>query len=827
MFKKNNTDIATISSGKSRWRGLLRGGATAIGVVVSLALLSGLTYLAWLLPSLPELDAIEKVRHARPSIVLAADGSVLAELRQKQQEQIPLRQVSQHVLQALIATEDQRFFEHRGVDMRRTALALAHTIKGRDQGGSTLTQQLARNLFPEQIGRTRSMHRKAREMLTALKIERAYDKRAILEIYLNTVPFLYNAYGIEMGARTYFGKPAAQLGVAESATLVGMLKGTQYYNPVKNPERALKRRNIVLGQMLRQGFLTQPEFDVAVGQPLGAALHRLPAVGGAAPHFTAHVRKWLADWAAREGHDLYADGMVVHTTLDPELQAVAERAVERQAEALQRIADVEWGSSRLRTSLQADFYARLHDQITPFSHLWKSRPDLVDAFIRETPDYRKYAAGGAGPDGAMAQMKADPEFMQQLLEKKSRLEAGFIAMNPASGEIKAWVGSRDFDIDQFDHVAQAVRQPGSTFKPFVYGAALEQGISPRHTYRGGPVKITMADGSVWRPSDMDVADRPMSLREGLVYSKNTITAQVMQEVGVKPVVDLAQAMGVRQSRLDPVISIGLGTSPVTLLEMVTSYATIARAGDYRAPVTVRRILDRHGGMVAEFGKQAGERVLSSYTSAELIDMLRGAVDQGTGQVVKRQFGIAADIAGKTGTTQNNTDGWFILMHPELVAGAWIGFNDQRVTMRSSYWGQGGHNAILVVGDFFRNTLRQKRIDLAAQFPRPLRPTLLAEHMPQGNQAAPEDATAHGASAMGNGAEDENGLPLAEPPRGEGIIVRRQGGRTLAGDARGMQAMENDTTGPAAASNSADLLMPGSAEVSAGANGGTTATGREN
>ncbi|RJG04290.1 penicillin-binding protein [Noviherbaspirillum sedimenti] len=737
---------------------------------------------------------MQKVQNVRPSTVLAADGTVLTEFRQKQQETIALDQVSPHVLQALIATEDQRFHEHRGVDLRRTALALLHTITGRGQGGSTITQQLARNLFPQQIGRARSVHRKAREMLTALKIERSYGKREILEIYLNTVPFLYNVYGIEMAARTYFDKPAAQLSLPESATLVGMLKGTQYYNPVKNPERALKRRNVVLGQLLRQGWLTQQNFDVLVKQPLGAALHRPPEVGGMAPHFTAHVRKWLLDWAAREDHDLYAEGMVVHTTLDPTLQAVAEAAVERQTQALQQIADVEWGSGRLRTSLQAEFYARLHEQVTPFSHLWKSRPELVDTFIRETPDYKKYAAGGAGPDGALAQMKADQTFMRQLLRRKSRLEAGLLAMEPTSGAIKAWVGSRDFGIDQFDHVAQAVRQPGSTFKPFVYGAALEQGISPRQTFRGGPVEIRMANGRVWRPTDMDVADRPMSLREGLVYSKNTITAQVMQEVGVDPVVELAQAMGVRQSRLDPVISIGLGTSPVTLLEMVSSYATIARAGEYRAPLAVRRIIDRNGKRIAEFGEQAGERVLSEDTATELIDMLRAAVDQGTGRLVKRQFGIVADIAGKTGTTQNNTDGWFILMHPGLVAGAWIGFNDQRVTMRSSYWGQGGHNAILVVGDFFRDALRQKHIDIAAQFPRPERSPRLANgllHDGEAGPAAEEDDT------LGNGAQDDAGLPLAGLASGHGIIVRRKGGRILIGDASGMQSMENDMA-PAAA-----------------------------
>ncbi len=799
---------------KKTWRLVIRRIAVTCGVLVSLAVLGGLTYVAWLLPGLPDVAYLHQVREARPSVVLAGDGTVLTEFRRDRREAMPLERISPHVVQALLATEDQRFYRHRGVDWRRTALALLHTAGGTDQGGSTLTQQLARNLFPEDIGRTRSIHRKAREMLTALKIEQAASKREILETYLNTVPFLYNTYGIEMAAHTYFNKPAAQLDLAESATLVGMLKGTQYYNPVRQPERALRRRNVVLAQMLRQEQLTQSEFEAASAQPLGAALHRPPAPAPIAPHFTAHVRKWLAAWAEREGHDLYAEGLVVHTTLDPRLQALAEQAVSRQALALQKIVDVEWSSPRMRASLHAGFYARLHAQVTPFSHLWHSRPDLVDAFMRESSAYREAAGKGLGADDVLARLKADRAFMQQLLADKSRLEAGFVAMDPASGAVRAWVGSRDFGIDQFDHVAQAVRQPGSTFKPFVYGAALQQGISQNRTYPGGPVSIRLADGRIWSPTDMDMATTPLSLREGLVQSKNSITAQIMQEIGIDPVVELAQSMGVRQSRLDPVISIGLGTSPVTLLEMVSAYASIARIGEYRAPLVVTRILSRDGAVLAEFGDEAGEPVLAPQVAIELIDMLREAADRGTGRMIKQQFGIAADVAGKTGTTQNNTDGWFILMHPQLVVGAWIGFNDQRVTMRSNYWGQGGHNAVMVVGDFFRDALRQRQVDARVQFPRPPRPRVLTVERENvddtGTGEVSVGAGGNDAGTSGSG-EDEGGDDNDEGSRGgtaiegeaatdvraaglrldRGILVRRIGQRVFVGDARGMQAMERD------------------------------------
>ncbi|MDB5748058.1 MAG: transglycosylase family protein, partial [Massilia sp.] len=304
-----------------------------------------------------------------------------------------------------------------------------------------------------------------------------------------------------------------------------------------------------------------------------------------------------------------------------------------------------------------------------------------------------------------------------LREAKTRLEAGFVAMDPMSGEVKAWVGSRDFAKDQFDHVAQALRQPGSTFKPIVYGAALEKGIPPEQPYVDAVMEIRAADGTVWKPTDMSgTTGRQLTMREGLVHSKNTITAQVMQDVGLPPVIKLAQSMGVRQSKLAAVPSLALGTSPVTLLEMVSTYSTIAAQGEYRKPLFVRRITDRDGTVIADFGRTAPERAMSQASSVALIDMLRGVVNRGTGTGVRYRFCINGDVAGKTGTTQNNADGWFILMHPNLVAGAWVGFNDNRVTMRSNYWGQGGHNAILLVGDFFRTALDAGKIDKAAIFP---------------------------------------------------------------------------------------------------------------
>jgi penicillin-binding protein 1A len=496
-----------------------------------------------------------------------------------------------------------------------------------------------------------------------------------------------------------------------------MLKGTSYYNPVLNPERALRRRNVVLSQMVKRGVLSQTEFDRLKTRPIRLDFERQPEAIGPAPHLSAHIRKWLIDWADRNDHNIYADGLIVHTTIDSRLQALANQAVHRQMEALQAVADVEWGMSSDRLiSSNANAYVDMRRRVQAFAYFWKTKPGLIDLFIRESVAYRSAVDAGATPEAALAQLKSNKEFMAKLRADKTRLQAGFVAMDPATGQVKAWVGSRDFKTDQFDHVAQARRQPGSTFKPFVYGAALEHGMSPDKRFTDRAVEIPLPDGTVWRPSDLsEPSGRSMTAREGLIYSKNTITAQVMQEIGPKKTAELARRMGVNRSKLDEVPALALGTSPVTPLEMVSAYSTIAAIGEYRQPIYITRITDKNGNVLAQFAAE-NQRVMTEKTVGNLINMLRGAVDQGTGQAVRTQFGVRADVAGKTGTTQKNTDGWFILMHPRLVAGSWVGFNDSRVTMRSNYWGEGAHNALLLVGDFFQQTLDTRLIDGGAQFP---------------------------------------------------------------------------------------------------------------
>jgi penicillin-binding protein 1A len=678
--------------------------------------LAFLMYAALLYPFTPSIGDIKKAKSEQPSIVLSADGKELAVFKRANRDWVKLEDISPNVVDALLATEDHRFWRHHGFDAKRTAKALFNTMAGDREGGSTLTQQLARNLYPEEVGRAPTVTRKIKELITALKIEAVYTKREILETYLNTVPFLYNAYGIEMAAQTYFDKPAKKLDAVEAATLVGMLKGTSYYNPVLNPERAIQRRNTVLAQMVKHGKLPAQRFEPLAKAPLKLDFERQPEFEGMAPHLAQNIRRWLIDWADRNDYNIHADGLVVRTTIDSGLQKLANEAVRRQADRLQAVADVEWGRGGGGFSTEPSYYQGQRGKVQPFARFWDANAELVRTFIRERPEYKAARDAGLDDAAALAKLRADAAFMRTLKEEKTRLQAGFLAMDPNNGQVRAWVGSRDYQDDKFDHVQQARRQPGSTFKPFVYAAALEAGARPGDTYLDQPVEIQVDRDKVWRPGDVgEYTGLPMTLRDGLVKSKNTITAQVMLQVGASRVAQLARSMGVRQSRLDEVPSLALGTSPVTLRELVSSYATVANGGNYIQPIVITSVQDRHGNTLESFSQPAPERALSNDVAQTLLDMMRGVVNEGTAVGLKSRFGLQGDLAGKTGTTQRNTDGWFIVMHPQLVAGAWMGFNDNRVTMRTEYWGQGAHNAAFIVGDFLQQAFRARALDAKATF----------------------------------------------------------------------------------------------------------------
>ncbi|WP_162175016.1 penicillin-binding protein 1A [Paraburkholderia mimosarum] len=666
-----------------------RGVLMAVGALPALVVL----YVLVLIPFTPGIGDIRKARVDEPAQILSADGKVLAEFKPSNREWVPLSQISPHMVDALISTEDHRFYEHHGIDFKRTAGAALHTFSGDRQGGSTITQQLARNLYPDEIGRAPTLTRKIKEAITAFKIEAVYSKQQILETYLNTVPFLYNAYGIEMAARTYFGVSADELDVLQAATLTGMLKGNAYYNPVINPERALARRNTVLGQMVKYGKLSAAQYATLSKKPLRLDFERQTEPPGPAPHFALQLRKWLISWADRNDYNIYSDGLVVRTTIDSRLQQMASAALRQHANQLQGIANGAWSGRNGCTASN----------------------DLFATFMRETQDYKRARDAGASDAEALKHLAADRDFMRGLCRSKTDVQAGFLAIDPRNGQIRAWVGSRDFTDEPFDHVQQARRQPGSTFKPFVYGAAYAAGAKPGDTFIDQPVEIALAGGEIWKPTDdVPPSNRPMTLRDGIAFSRNRITAQLMQTVGPDKVARLARAMGVRDSQLEPVPSLALGTSPVTLKEMVSAYSTIANDGVYLEPRMVTSIEDRKGNVLAQFESASPERALSAEADRTLLDTMRDVVNRGTGAAIRSRFGIRGDVAGKTGTTQGNTDGWFILMNPQLVAGAWVGFDDGRVTL-DDYWGQGARSALPIVGDFFQRALRSRIVDSRARF----------------------------------------------------------------------------------------------------------------
>lgn len=723
----------------------------------------GAVYVAVVASQAPPVQDLESATQAESSMIMSSDGKLLGKLQESRRQVVPLDQISPWVVRALIDTEDHRFREHHGVDWLRSIKAVLRTATGRTEGGSTITQQLARNVFPEEIGRARNINRKIKEFVTARRIENLFTKDQILAAYLNSVPFLYNAVGIEAAARTYFDKPARELNPREAATLVGMLKGTYYFNPVQYPERALERRNLVLRQMVRRGDLSQAQYDELSDEPLQLSFKRLEEAPDPAPHFTAYVRKWLETWAESTDHDLQRDGLVIHTTLDSRLQAAAAEAVAQQAQALQNVAGVEWSRQSMPfQSRSLDDYTAAAKHAKAFDYFWRTRGALLQEALRKTDEYRALRKAGRGDKAALAALHDDAAVLGRVRDSLTRLEAGLVAIDPTSGAVRAWVGSRDHEIEQYDHVAQAQRQPGSTFKPIVYAAALQQGIPVSKTYTDASIAIPLGDGKTWRPTDMSGSTgQPMTMWEGLVYSKNTITAQVMQDAGLDNVANLARAMGITDSKLDKVPSMALGTSPVTLLEMATVYATIADRGRYRPPYVVDRITDKDGQVIAEFGPQAPQQVLSPEVDDDLIDMTRGVVRQGTGTLVRSRFLPEGDLAGKTGTTQKNMDGWFMLMTPKLVTGAWVGFNDQRVTMRSSYWGQGGHSALLLVGDFMRRAVKGGWVDTQTAFATPQRAPVIGMHdwtdspdeVVEGIEGAPDQAeTPDGAASDPLGVE---------------------------------------------------------------------------
>ena len=659
-----------------------------------------LAYVLVVMSLTPRTEGLSESGFQQATIIYTRNGTQITRFFEENRRWIPLDSIAATVPQALIATEDRRFYQHQGIDVVRTGGAVLQTLTGSKQGGSTITMQLVRNLYPD-VSDDWDITRKVKEWIAALRMEDNYSKKQILEFYLNTVPFGYNTHGIEAAAQTYFNKPAIALDTLQSATLIGTLKATTLYNPVRNPENARERRNVVLKQMVEAGYLSEAEYNRLRKQETEMDFEPITPSNNFAPYFSEYVRKWLSNWAEQNGYNLYTDGLQVYTTLDASMQKAAESALQEQVELLQNVAGVSWSQSSVPYySSNASAYKNYIERVDPFAYYWQSHPEALNRFIQRTPAFKERVEQGQSEEEVLNQLKGNEAFVDSVKHVYSRLQAGFVAMEPQTGMIRAWVGGANFAMSQYDYVAQAQRQPGSTFKPFVYATALANGYQQNDLFRDAKIEYHIPNtNQVWSPGNFGgESGRLMPLNAALANSKNTITSQLAVDLGPSRIADMARRVGI-QSELNEVPSLALGTSPVTLLEMVTAYTTLADQGRRHKPVFITRIEDSNGNVIATIEPDI-QRAVSPSVAYGTLDMMRGVIEGGTGVRMRSVYGARGDLAGKTGTTQDGADGWFILLHPDLVMGAWMGFNSPMITFRTRYWGQGSHTALRIVGSFY-------------------------------------------------------------------------------------------------------------------------------
>ncbi len=716
-----------------------------VSIFAGVVLASILGFILYLMTGLPSIEELENPKTDVASFVMSRDGEVLDKYFTENRTYVAYADISPHVIDALIAVEDHRFYEHWGIDVIRTAAIPYHLLQGNMQGGSTITQQLARNLY-RKIGRQVTVTRKLREMITAIQIERNYTKREILEMYLNTVEYSNSSFGIEAAAFTHYGKTAKDLNINEAATLIGSLNAVTAYNPRTNKERSTRRRNIVLSQMERRGFITTKEFQANLEQEIVLNYNPPFTARRTSRYFGEYIRLQVQDWAEDNGYDLYRDGLVIYTTIDAGMQRIAEKVVSAQIDSLQRIFQREW------TSPNGEYMDRL----------WRLYPGFLDSFIAETQEYATEVANGNTREEALAKLKQDEEFIDEVKRTRTRLEGSFVAIDPRNGHVLAWVGGTDYSKFQYDHVFMSKRQAGSTFKPFAYAVAIDNGYKPYHKFSRYPVSFVGRGGQVWEPKDQTTISGPemVTMREGFARSLNNVTVRLLPELAGAPgtnrledlepagkkISDMARNMGVNRSELHNLPSIALGTADVTLLEMTSAYATFANMGVYIEPIAITRIEDKSGNILVDYFPQERREVISPETAYIMIDMMRGVVrggDWGIGTGVRlRGMGVTQDVGGKTGTTQNSADNWFIGVMPHVVMGSWVGGEDRRIRFpQNTVIGQGARTALPIVANFILENIRTNRNNWsfdgfeqpAGYIPDPLEAELNIE---QGNQRNP-------------------------------------------------------------------------------------------
>lgn len=656
---------------------------------------------------LPSTAYLEQLKNPITSTLYASNNEPIGYYYLQNRSNADSSQITASLKEALVATEDNRFYTHSGIDYKSYGrVFIKSIILGQNAGGgSTVTQQVAKNIFgrQKQFFLATPIH-KIREIFIAKRLEHIYDKEDILLLYLNTVSFGENMYGIEKASQRFFNKPPEKLTIPECATLIGLLKAPSYYSPRVHPERALLRRNVVLSQMRKYGFLTEEEKTEASKTAL-VLEYQLPKKTSA---FSSYFKdlvadeflKWAEEHPADDGHiyDIEADGLSIYTTLNISIQKYAEKALDRQMISLQKLMDTYWDAATTEGGKEVllENLVNQNPDVKRLKSLKKSE-EQIKAFIQQKKN-RKYWVVGKGYENQMQSLE------DSIAKSIDRLHASVLVLSSTSGRIMGYVGGIDYGFSQIDNI-KTPRQVGSTFKPITYLAALESGQEPCDFYDNS--LVTYSKYEDWQPRNSNGGyGGSYSMHGALANSVNTVSVAIQLKTGVKKVLNQANKMGI-ETALPKVPSIVLGTADISLLEMVTAYASISNGGNKIKPYAIERIVNDQGVILYESKPAYYGRVATTAHIKELQKMMEGVVTGGTASRIQG-YGIPYNIIGKTGTTQNNGDGWFIGASPELVIGSWVGTYDKRVQFSTTRMGSGANTALPIVASIFKSLTYWKR-----------------------------------------------------------------------------------------------------------------------
>lgn len=666
-------------------------------------------------------DELQNIQNHLSSEIYSNDKVLLGRYFYQDRTNTRYEDLPEHLVHALVATEDVRFYEHRGIDPRSTLRVIFKSILLQQRssgGGSTIHQQLAKNLFPRKRLWIISMPvNKFREMILAVRLDKAYTDEDILELYLNTVSFGENTFGIETATQRFFNKQPSELSIEESALLVGMLKGTSAYNPRNFPERALARRNLVLSRMASNKFLEQESCDSLSALPIKLDYRKISHNEGPASYFREHLRQKLLEWAENNPkpdgsrYNIYTDGLKIYTTINADLQAYAEQAVETHMEHLQRIFDRQW-RSRDPWGKNNPYILKKLERTEQFERLKRRGMSREEIFETMKVPHQTEVFTWQG----MKEMELSA--YDSVVHYESFLHAGMLSMEASTGYVRAWVGGINSSFFKYDHVTSH-RQAGSTFKPILYAAALENGHDPCSYIENDSVVYEEYDD--WTPRNSGTGyGGYYSMKGALSHSVNTVSVKLLEETGIDKVIDFAHQLGIR-SALPEMLSLALGTGDVSLEEMVRAYSVFSNEGRMTTPIILRRIEDKNGDVLFENEPSFSELLLDPDHAMMMTEMMKSVVDTGTASSLRTIYKFENEIAGKTGTTQENTDGWFIGYTPVLITGIWVGGDLPNVRFRYGGYGQGAYAALPIWARYMqkinRDPLYRRSGKLSFEIPR--------------------------------------------------------------------------------------------------------------